>query len=228
MPLEEKAVPPPGLSVFSSNSTREPLLAATSAAISPHPPAPMTMMSRSTFCMEPPITRCRLSAGSCSFREDPVNGLGSLQQTVILVSETDELNADWQTGGSGKHGQCDARSIGPRRQDIERGIARTGQSCRCLSESTGREQQVYILQGVGEMPAALSQHGFGFAVLFVGDIEPSGKFVTLELAQKVPMMVSFPGNGAGELVIIDAPAHGLELFKRLSEVEIGDLRSGLP
>src|SRR5262249_45441938 len=54
IPLEEKAVSPPGLSVFSSNSTRVPFLAATSAAISPHPPAPMTMISRFTFCMESP------------------------------------------------------------------------------------------------------------------------------------------------------------------------------
>ena len=54
MPLDENAVPPPGLSVFSSNSTRAPFLAATSAAMSPHPPAPMTMISGSTFCMYPP------------------------------------------------------------------------------------------------------------------------------------------------------------------------------
>src|SRR5512145_1284097 len=77
------------------------------------------------------------------------------------------------------------------------------------------------------MFAALSQHGFGLAVLFVGDIEPCGKFAALELAQKIPMMTPFPGEGTGELVIIDAPAHGLEVFERLSEIEIGDLRSGL-
>ena len=41
------------------------------------------------------------------------------------------------------------------------------------------------------------------------------------------MMIPFPGKATRELVIIDAPAHGLELFKRLSEIEIGDLRSGL-
>ena len=55
----------------------------------------------------------------------------------------------------------------------------------------------------------------------------AGKFVALELAQKIPMMIPFPGKGTGELVIIDAPAHGLELFKRLAEIDIGDLRSGL-
>src|SRR6188768_873129 len=51
MPLDENAVPPPGLSVFSSNNTRAPFLAATSDAMSPHPPAPMTMMSGSMFCI---------------------------------------------------------------------------------------------------------------------------------------------------------------------------------
>ena len=146
---------------------------------------------------------------------------------MILVTVTDQLNADWQTGWSGKHRQGDARSIGPRRQDIERGIACTGQSYRSLSESTWREQQIYILHGFGEMSAALAKHGFGLSVLFVGDIEPAGKFVALELAQKVPMMIPFPGKATGELVIIDAPAHGLEMFKRLSEIEIGDLRSSL-
>ena len=45
----------------------------------------------------------RLSRRSCGFREQPVNRLGPFQQTVILVSVTDELNADRQTGGSGKH-----------------------------------------------------------------------------------------------------------------------------
>ena len=42
------------------------------------------------------------------FREHPVHSLGSFQQTVILVSLTDQLNADRQTGRSGKHGQRDA------------------------------------------------------------------------------------------------------------------------
>ena len=40
MPLEEKAVLPPGLSVFSNSRTETPLAAATKAAIMPHPPAP--------------------------------------------------------------------------------------------------------------------------------------------------------------------------------------------
>jgi len=42
------------------------------------------------------------------FREHPVNSLGSFQQAVILVSVADQLNADRQTGRSGKHGQRDA------------------------------------------------------------------------------------------------------------------------
>jgi hypothetical protein len=41
------------------------------------------------------------------------------------------------------------------------------------------------------------------------------------------MMIPFPGKATGELVIIDAPAYGLEMFKRLAEIEIGDLRSSL-
>src|SRR4029077_16095319 len=130
-------------------------------------------------------------------------------------------------GLSGKYRQGDARGIGPGRQDIERSIARTGQSCRSFSESTWREQQVFILHGVAEMSAALTEHSFGLSVLFVGDVEPAGKFVALELAQKVPMVTPFPGKATRELVIIDAPAHGLELFKRLSEIEIGNLRAGL-
>ena len=84
-----------------------------------------------------------------------------------------------------------------------------------------------VLHGVGEMSAALTENGFGLSVLFVGDIEPAGKFVALELAQKVPMMIPFPGKATRELVIIDATAHGLEMFKRLAEIEIGDLRSSL-
>ena len=76
------------------------------------------------------------------------------------------------------------------------------------------------------MFAALSQHAFGLSILFVRDIE-CGEFVALELAQKIPMMTPLPGKAAGELVIIDAPADGLEVFKRLAEIEVGDLRSGL-
>ena len=45
---------------------------------------------------------------SCRFREHPVNSLGSFQQAVILVSVADQLNADPQTGRSGKHRQRDA------------------------------------------------------------------------------------------------------------------------
>ena len=103
---------------------------------------------------------------------------------MILVAVTDQLNADWQTGRSGKHRQRDARSIGPGREDIERGIAGTGQSCRSLSESARREHEIDILHSVGEMSAALIQHGFGLSVLVVGDIEPAGKFIALELAQR--------------------------------------------
>src|ERR1041384_4689030 len=135
---------------------------------------------------------------------------------------THELNADRQTGRSGKHRQRDARSIGPRRQNIEGGIARTGQSCRSFSESTRRKQQVDILHRIREMCAAPVKDGFGLPVLFVGDIEPSAKFVALDLAQKIPMMTPFPGESAGELVIMDSLAHGLELFKGFSEIEIGD------
>jgi hypothetical protein len=40
IPREEKAVLPPGLSVFSSSRTDIPSPAATKAAIMPHPPAP--------------------------------------------------------------------------------------------------------------------------------------------------------------------------------------------
>ena len=76
------------------------------------------------------------------FPKHPVNSLGSFQETVILVPMTDELNADGQTGRSGKDGQGDARSVRPRRENIERGVARTGQSCGSLSGRTGREQQV--------------------------------------------------------------------------------------
>ncbi len=43
MPLEEKAVLPPGLSVFSNSRTETPFPAATRAAIIPHPPAPTTI-----------------------------------------------------------------------------------------------------------------------------------------------------------------------------------------
>ena len=43
---------------------------------------------------------------------------------------------------------------------------------------------------------------------------------------KVSMIVPFPGQATRELVIIDAPAHGLEVFKGFSESEIGDLRKG--
>ena len=40
------------------------------------------------------------------------------------------------------------------------------------------------------------------------------------------MASAIPGKAARELVIIDAPAHGLEVFKGFSESEIGDLRKG--
>src|SRR4249920_1978705 len=88
---------------------------------------------------------------SCRFREHPVNSLSPFEQPVILVTLTDKLNADGQTRRSGKHRQRDARRIGPGRQDVERGVARAGQSRRSLSESTWREQQVDILHGAGEM-----------------------------------------------------------------------------
>ena len=103
---------------------------------------------------------------------------------MILVSVTDQLNSDRQTGGSGKHRQRDTRSVSPGRENIERGIARTSESCRSLSESAWREQQVYVLHGVGEKSAALVKHGFGLSALFLGDIEPCAKFVALEVAQK--------------------------------------------
>src|SRR5918994_3975258 len=75
------------------------------------------------------------------------------------------------------------------------------------------------------MTAALLQHVLGFPVLLVGDIEPAGELVALELAQEVPMMLPFPGKAARELEIIYAPAHGLELFEWLTETDVGDLRS---
>ena len=68
MPLEEKAVPPPGLSVFSRSRTCAPFLAATRAAIMPHPPAPMTMISvtiESKCCTGPPNKGCLLMYEKC-------------------------------------------------------------------------------------------------------------------------------------------------------------------
>src|SRR5688572_15649599 len=76
------------------------------------------------------------------------------------------------------------------------------------------------------MIAALLQHVLGFAVLLVGDIEPAGELVALKLTQEVPMMLPFPGKAPRELEIIDAPAHRLELFEALAEIDVGDLRSG--
>ena len=145
----------------------------------------------------------------------------------ISKGETDQLNADRQTGRSGEHRQRDARSIRPGRQDIEGGIAGTRQSRRSLAESARREQQVDVFHAIGEVAPALSQHRFGLPVFFVGDIEPFSEFLARKLAQKIPVMLPLPGKGSGELEIVDAPAHGLELFERLAELDIGDLRAGL-
>src|ERR1051325_8837727 len=139
----------------------------------------------------------------------------------------DELNADRQSGGAGEHGQRDARSIGPGRKYIERGVARAGQSRRSFSGRARCKQQVDVLHRFGELSAASSQRRFGFSIVLVRDVQESGEFLALELAQKIPMMLPFPGKTTGKLVISDAPAHDFELLKRGSEIEIRNLGSGL-